>query len=450
MRGTLAKNTQQPTWLSTTTSYLYNSATKKMKKLFLISTAVLLTLTVVHSQPGWHYYYLSFAYNNNSYSIFPVNKDIVYLMLDSGRVEKTTDGGLSWTVRYNGFYNSKEMAFCNPDTGFAAGTQGSIIRTFDGGNTWTLLNTGVTRNLSSITIVKGSNEIWAVGDTGTILHSNDYGATWKRKDTLTTKLLSSIRFRNSTVGFIAGDGGRILKTTNGGITWDTMHVATSMDLLSLSVTEHYVYALAGNYYNYDSLLKSGDDINFGIVNATINPNYTMLNKLCFTNDSCGFNIGIAGLTCYCPNPLYILKTTDHGNTWVCSLDGSEPWNFGRGADIAFVNDTVGYAAAGTQIIITKDGGTCTLVSADEMVRENFISFSPNPFSNQTTMQVKDPLIKAILTVDNIFGQTVAQIENISGETITFNRDNLANGLYFVRLTAENKTIAVAKLVITDK
>ncbi|MBI3502046.1 MAG: T9SS type A sorting domain-containing protein, partial [Bacteroidetes bacterium] len=49
-----------------------------------------------------------------------------------------------------------------------------------------------------------------------------------------------------------------------------------------------------------------------------------------------------------------------------------------------------------------------------------------------------------------FGQTVKQIKNINGRTVVFSRDNLASGLYFVRLTEENKTIAVDKLVITDK
>lgn len=86
------------------------------------------------------------------------------------------------------------------------------------------------------------------------------------------------------------------------------------------------------------------------------------------------------------------------------------------------------------------------VSSDE----NAISIYPNPFSTQTTLQTNTPFHNATLTVDNCFGQMVAQIKNISGQTITFHRDNLASGLYFVRLTEENKTIAVDKLVIADK
>ena len=83
------------------------------------------------------------------------------------------------------------------------------------------------------------------------------------------------------------------------------------------------------------------------------------------------------------------------------------------------------------------------------VRTDFTIY-PNPFSTQTTLRTENFFQNATLTLDNCFGQTVAQIKNISGQTVTFFRDNLASGLYFVRLTEENKTIAVEKLVITDK
>lgn len=84
--------------------------------------------------------------------------------------------------------------------------------------------------------------------------------------------------------------------------------------------------------------------------------------------------------------------------------------------------------------------------------ENSISLtlSPNPFSAETVLQTDNPFHNVTLTVYNCFGQTVKQLKNISGQTVTFSRDNLASGLYFVRLAEENKIIAVDKLIITDK
>jgi hypothetical protein len=79
-----------------------------------------------------------------------------------------------------------------------------------------------------------------------------------------------------------------------------------------------------------------------------------------------------------------------------------------------------------------------------------VSIFPNPFSTETTFQTDKLFLDATLTVYNSFGQTVKQIKNISERTVAISRDNLASGLYFVRLTEENKTIAVYNLVITDK
>lgn len=74
---------------------------------------------------------------------------------------------------------------------------------------------------------------------------------------------------------------------------------------------------------------------------------------------------------------------------------------------------------------------------------------PNPFSLQTTVRSDNLLTNATLTVINCFGQTVVQIKNISGQTITFSRDNLPSGLYFIHLTQDNQEIAIKKIIVTD-
>ena len=81
--------------------------------------------------------------------------------------------------------------------------------------------------------------------------------------------------------------------------------------------------------------------------------------------------------------------------------------------------------------------------------QNKISVFPNPFSAQTVLQTDIILKNATLTVDNCFGQPVKQIKNISGWTVILFRDNLPSGLYFLRLTENNKTLSVEKLVIID-
>ena len=109
--------------------------------------------------------------------------------------------------------------------------------------------------------------------------------------------------------------------------------------------------------------------------------------------------------------------------------------------------TFNLTSAGNRDIFISKLGQITGISENEI--ENTVSIYPNPFSTQTTLQTDNLLKNATLTVYNFFGQTVAQIKNINGQTVTFSRDNLASGLYFVHLTQDSKVIASDKLIITD-
>ncbi len=78
-----------------------------------------------------------------------------------------------------------------------------------------------------------------------------------------------------------------------------------------------------------------------------------------------------------------------------------------------------------------------------------ITFYPNPSSSEISIQTKTFFENATLTVYNSFGQQVKQIKNISGQRVTLHRDNLPSGMYFIRITQENKIISVEKVEITD-
>ena len=89
------------------------------------------------------------------------------------------------------------------------------------------------------------------------------------------------------------------------------------------------------------------------------------------------------------------------------------------------------------------------VGVYENAGKSVFSIFPNPLVSATTIHTVDNLKNASLTICNSYGQMVKQVNNISGQTVSLSRDNLPSGLYFIRLTEENKTIAVEKLIITD-
>lgn len=85
----------------------------------------------------------------------------------------------------------------------------------------------------------------------------------------------------------------------------------------------------------------------------------------------------------------------------------------------------------------------------ENTPKKFFSIYPNPFTSRTTIRLVDNLKNATLTISNSYGQTVKQVHGISGYTISLSRDNLACGIYYIRIIDENKLIAIEKLLISN-
>lgn len=150
---------------------------------------------------------------------------------------------------------------------------------------------------------------------------------------------------------------------------------------------------------------------------------------------------------------YFVKTDNNGNG-ICNQNNTNTIISTPTQTVTTPTLTVSMGGIVNTTTPTVSNGTiinslCTNVGIQSIIPKNshFIIY-PNPFSTQTTLWTANPLTNATFAVDNCFGQTVAQINNISGETIVFNRDNLPSGLYFVRLTQDNKIIMTDKLVIT--
>jgi hypothetical protein len=92
---------------------------------------------------------------------------------------------------------------------------------------------------------------------------------------------------------------------------------------------------------------------------------------------------------------------------------------------------------------------CAPTSVFSLTETKSWNIYPNPFSAQATLQTDKFLNDATLTLYNSAGEQVEQINNISGNTVNLTRDNLSSGLYFFRLTQDNKIITAGKLVIED-
>ncbi len=90
-----------------------------------------------------------------------------------------------------------------------------------------------------------------------------------------------------------------------------------------------------------------------------------------------------------------------------------------------------------------------ILGIDDIVAPNVFSVFPNPSISSTTINLMGNFKNATLTIYDVFGQPVKQIDNLSDETVTFPRENLQRGLYFISLEEDNKILLVEKLMIID-
>lgn len=101
------------------------------------------------------------------------------------------------------------------------------------------------------------------------------------------------------------------------------------------------------------------------------------------------------------------------------------------------------------LIKTKSNGTVTMGIRNFAGRINpILNVHPNPAASETTI-TSSLLENSDLTIFDARGKMVKQINGIQSQTITLFRDNLPNGIYFIRLSQVNKIIASQIFILHD-
>lgn len=91
----------------------------------------------------------------------------------------------------------------------------------------------------------------------------------------------------------------------------------------------------------------------------------------------------------------------------------------------------------------------TISSIDELKIHSKLSISPNPFTQSTQISLDKTYREIILEVYNVHGQLVSENHYTSCNQINFSRGRLVNGIYFLILILDNKTIETKKVLISD-
>ena len=261
---------------------------------------------------------------------------------DSGRVHKTTDGGLSWTgyaVNDPTLYSRySAVFFINDMLGWVAGNSENISRTIDGGETWTHYPYSPTATIYSIYFLNDTLG-WAAGSAGRIYHTTDGGINWTYQPQGGFSTLNDIYFLNPDTGWAVGSVETILRTNNGGAVWNEVQSFVSFYNLNdvYFWDEHNGIAVG----DVGLLLKSDDTgAAWSYIDAGTESDFKTLS---FQSEQ---NIWIAGLGGI------MMNSSDGGDNWNEISELTTPASL---ECIEFIDENNGWAAGGT-IARTTDGG----------------------------------------------------------------------------------------------
>lgn len=90
-----------------------------------------------------------------------------------------------------------------------------------------------------------------------------------------------------------------------------------------------------------------------------------------------------------------------------------------------------------------------LTDSVQMVSSAQLLVYPNPILSEAYFQMNKELVNANILMYNLAGQKVKEWNNIANQNLVFNRDGLPNGVYFIVVMQENKSVLTKKIVIAE-
>ena len=422
----------------------------------------------------------------NALCVFFINNITGWRVGSDGAIQKTTNGGESWTDQFSSFTYEDfiHVDFVNVNNGwiispasiYHTGDAGDIwqlqktapygslnyisaadslncwvvgydystsssliLNTTDGGNLWEKQQVACDVPLNSACFID-NNVGWAVGDSGLIIFTDDGGQNWIQQESGVSGPLSSVDFINSDYGWIAGYnyGNIILYTKNGGQNWS---VIIPDSLLSNLLSIEFVDSLNGwgvgsfynYYYYYGYIYHTGDG---GITWELQYSGLAKYSSIKFINENIGWVTGGGGFVSE-----KVLTTTDGGENWVGQYI---PIGWTNGIDFVDLNN--GWLVGGGGLIMhTTNGGVTFIEAPGESVTKPQMNFTlyynyPNPFNPTTKISYSIPqLSKVVIKVYDILGneiETLVNQEKPAGTyEITLDAGNLPSGVYFYQIKA---------------
>lgn len=311
-------------------------------------------------------------------SMYFLNDSVGWIGCSGGKVIKTNDSGNTWTEINTGFLSVffQWIKFFDNNIGYAGGADGNIpnypgriLKTVDGGITWSLLYS----NSEPFVFADFLNEnaAYFVNDDYIVFVTHDefnsINAVYNPQDSTGSYIqIYSAQFTTDSVGYIVGTDGLIAKTTNQFASWQKLN--KSIGFFSNSMTApDLLHIWATDAYLYNIVLRSSRD--GGITwSYTVPDSGISCYYVCFTDTLHGW---VSGLELGTLQPR-IGITSDGGVSWTFISGGIDQpiWS------MTFFDENHGWIGTINKIYRTIDGGyTWSFVTIDSALYIRNLDFT---------------------------------------------------------------------------
>jgi photosystem II stability/assembly factor-like uncharacterized protein len=411
-----------------------------------------------------------------------LDKDTGYAVASSGKIAKTTNGGLAWNALTSGtssaLYGVKAV---DANTVVVVGASNTIRRSTNGGTSWA----SVAPSMSPTPIWRGiegtGNTLYAIGyvTSGSrrvrVVRSTDGGASWTRIDggTLGSSGTSSTAFYGIDVvtadivyicGAYATGGSSIYRTTNATAatpTWSGLSTVTPFYSIEM-IDSNWGYAVgtASKYYQttngttFSSVSSSGLPSSMTVEDVSWNANTKRLYITGFTGSSGSYvpRIYRTGVMTSSASSDVVTAMTVNlpANTRLYAVDAatSAATATGDANRLAYYG---GLGAVKASAFVDEEETASAPITSYELFN-NY----PNPFNPTTTISYQIPQAgRVTLRLYNMLGQLVRVLvdrEVVAGKhSVVWDGKNergefVATGVYLYRLEVAG-VVRTKKLVL---
>jgi hypothetical protein len=389
-----------------------------------------------------------------------------------GGVALSTNNGTSWSATNYGIYGTGTVALAANGSTIYAGSNAGMFRSTNNGADWTDINNGYPRATVGAILTSGNNLFAGTSNNGDLYHSvdsgrswtgtnltgsgvhallmsgvylfastgsrelkvsADNGASWTATGAGSSKIDALLEVGSNIFAGTLGDG--VLLSKNNGANWSRINGGLdnrlkNLTVLALAAIGTKIFAGTGGGATGSVFLTTDNGANWKDVSGGMTGYVRSLevsgNNLFATNGSIG------GTDC-------INLSTDFGNTWQAIGAGISGVDADGGVGCILVNGSnlfAGVIGVWKRPLVELGLTSIARNNAEEMTTE----LSPNPTNGIVTVRSATSSMSHV-TVVNVLGEIVQQIDNPHSSEFTLDLSKLATGMYFVGITSGGSLVS---------